>query len=261
MLSRIENGAALPSLGTINYLAMRLNVSPGYLIADADDEQIYYKYNEINDIKKAYIAEDYRICHAMCKSSKSIDDDEIRLILSECSLAIGIEEFNSGNLKNACVYFDEAIENCSSTIYHTGYIVAVAGVYFKYMKALSSTLEPSVLDTDKANLYASFSNDFCIYAMLLDNYDLSTIIPSLCTLHEESPYSMHLLAKKKMNDNNFEEGYKILHDILYGEKKVPQPVIYSIICDLEKCCKELNDYKGAYEYSNEKLSMLQKMLS
>ena len=129
------------------------------------------------------------------------------------------------------------------------------------MKALSSTLEPSVLDTDKANLYASFSNDFCIYAMLLDNYDLSTIIPSLCTLHEESPYSMHLLAKKKMNDNNFEEGYKILHDILYGEKKVPQPVIYSIICDLEKCCKELNDYKGAYEYSNEKLSMLQKMLS
>ena len=44
MLSRIENGAALPSLGTILYIASRLNVSPGFLISEGSDEDIYYKY-------------------------------------------------------------------------------------------------------------------------------------------------------------------------------------------------------------------------
>ena len=37
MLSRIENGEALPSLSTVSALAARLSVPVGYLIDDLDD--------------------------------------------------------------------------------------------------------------------------------------------------------------------------------------------------------------------------------
>ena len=59
MLSRIENGTANPSLETILYIAKRLNVSPGFLLADGNDEQIYFKNNEIVGIKKAFSAGDF----------------------------------------------------------------------------------------------------------------------------------------------------------------------------------------------------------
>ena len=178
MLSRIENGAALPSLGTIQYIAKRLNVSVGYLMADEKDELIYFKHNEIDNIKKAYMAGDFKICRDMCYNARSCDDDEVKLVLSECLLELGIEEFNSGRLRNACSYFDEAIESCSATVYNTCYIVAVAGVYFKYMKKLSSTLESYVLDTEKINIYPALSNEFCIYAIYNDKDIDSSIIIS-----------------------------------------------------------------------------------
>ena len=52
MLSRIENGAAQPSMATVKYIAERLNVSAGFLLADEDDEILYFKSAEIGNIKK-----------------------------------------------------------------------------------------------------------------------------------------------------------------------------------------------------------------
>ena len=43
MLSRIENGAALPSVPTVVYLADRLNIPAGYLLADDKDAFLYQK--------------------------------------------------------------------------------------------------------------------------------------------------------------------------------------------------------------------------
>ena len=51
MLSRIENGAAQPSMSTVRYIAERLNVSPGFLLAGEEDEWLYFKSNEMNNIK------------------------------------------------------------------------------------------------------------------------------------------------------------------------------------------------------------------
>ena len=262
MLSRIENDAASPSLGTVRYLASRLNVSAGYLIADSEEDQIYDKHNEITGIKNSYAAGDYKICRDMCLNSNCSNDDEIMLILSECVLRLAIDEFNEGNLHNACSYFDEAIENCKSTVYYTDNIVSIAGVYFMYMNQLSATLDSSAIDIESVNIHAAMTNDFCRYTCLLSKKDFIMFTnDNEKSLPDNSPYAMHLLAKRKMEEGNFEEAYKILHKILYGSANVPQPVLYFILGDLEVCCKELNDYKNAYAYSNEKLGIIQKLLS
>ena len=71
MLSQIENGVARPSLETVQYIASRLNISPGYLLSEGTDEQVFLKYREIINIKRAYMAEDYRICRDMCLHTES----------------------------------------------------------------------------------------------------------------------------------------------------------------------------------------------
>ena len=62
MLSRIESDEANPSLSTLLYLAKRLNVPAGYLIADEDEDDVYSKAFVIRDIKRAYVSKNYRVC-------------------------------------------------------------------------------------------------------------------------------------------------------------------------------------------------------
>ena len=259
MLSQIENGNAMPSLSTVQYIAKRLNVSTGYLMADENDEQIYCKHNEISDIKRAYMSGDFRICRDMCAQAHG--DDEIKLIHAECALELAIEEFNSGNLREACVCFDEAVEACSQTIYNTGHIVAVAGVYFTYMKLFSGTLESGVLDVDAVNVSPAMTNEFCIYWNVLQTESFDITSEDFLRLDSNGPYSMYIKARYEMGCGNYKEAYGLFYKILFGVAAVPQPVLYFVICDLEVCCKELDDYKGAYQYAGEKLSVLQKLLS
>ena len=262
MLSRIENGAANPSLETVCYIAKRLNVSAGYLLADENDEKIFRKHSEIINIKKSFMNEDYRICRDMCRSAEG-SDDEIRMILCECDLALGIEKFNNGNLRESCAYFDEAIEECSNTVYRTDYIVASAGVYFRYMRLVSATITSNIVDEEEINIYPAMTDEFCRYLQLFEDFE-NQKEPTVEEINRvgksDSPYLLHLIARKNMNAGNYAEAYEYLRTILHGEATVPQPMLYFIFCDLERCCKEKENFKGAYEYSMDKLELLQKLL-
>ena len=264
MLSRIENGAANPSMDTVCYIAKRLNVSPGYLLADENDEKIFLKHNEIVNIKKAFMNEDHKICRDMCMSAESCDDDEIQMILCECNLAIGIENFNNGNLRESCRFLDEAIEGCSKTLYRTDHVVASAGVHFRFMRLLSATLSSNVVDEGEINIYPAMTDALCRYLQLFEELEEGRQ-PSDNEImnigQPESPYVLHLLARKKMSAGEYAEAYEHLHTILLGEAAIPQPMLYFVFCDLEICCKEKEDFKGAYEFSMDKLELMQKLLS
>lgn len=264
MLSRIETGAANPSLETICYIASRLNVSPGFLLAEEGDEQIYYKHQEIVGIKKALLNQDYRICRDICLNSESVEDDEIQMILAECNLAIGIEEFNRGSLRSSCEYLDEAIECCGKTQYRTEYVLAVAGVYFRYMRHLSATLSSNVIDESDVNVYPALTDAFCRYALAMEEQeekrgDAGRLL--LGEIREESPYTLHYAAREQMERGAYAEAYESLHRILTGEFFVPEPILYHTFCDLEIACREIGDFKGAYEYSIDKIEFLQKLLT
>ena len=264
MLSRIENGAANPSIDTVCYIAKRLNVSAGYLMADDADEQIFRKHREIVNIKKAFMNEDHRICRDMCISAESSDDDEIQMILCECDLALGIENFNNGNLRESCEFFDEAIENCAGTLYRTDHIIATAGVYFRFMRHLSATLCSNVIDEAEVNIYPAMTAEFCRYLLpfeaLLEEKQISDD-EIFRTGKADSPFCLHLSAKKRMLFGDFEGAYEDLRAILLGETAIPQPVLYFVFSDLEICCKERQDFKGAYEFSINKIELMQKLLS
>ncbi len=260
MLSRIENGAAQPSLDTLIYLASRLNVSPGFLLAESEDERVYLKHNEIHGIKTAYLTGDYRICRDMCLNSSISDDDEIQLILAECTHAIAVEEFFVGHLHTACEFFDMALRACASTVYYTDYIVSVCAVYFRYMREISATLSSDFIDETNIASYSALRNAFCRYAtefISLKNDD------ALCTceyMDMDDVYKSHIDAVKYIKDGRYKEGYDCLHKILVSDTRIPDPMMYFVFCDLEICCKEIGDFKGAYEYSISKLELHQRLL-
>ena len=258
MLSRIENEAAQPSLDTVRYLAARLNVSPSYLLAEGTDEYMYIKHKEINDIKHAYLSGDFQICRDMCLNSSIPEDDEIRLILAESTLEIAIEAFNCGNLKAACELFDECIDACSQTIYETGLFVAKAGAYFRYMNKVSGSLSSETVDESAMFVLPAFSDSFCSYALKFCDESHSPASPER---NREDVFAKHLYATELIEKSDFGDAYSVLKEIITSQEMIPEPMLYFVYSDYELCCKEIGDFKGAYEYSIARTELFQKLLS
>jgi transcriptional regulator with XRE-family HTH domain len=264
MLSCIENGTASPSLASLRHIASKLNVTAGYLLADGDDELMYLKFSEMVNIKNAYLSKNTKICRDMCLNASFDRDDEINLIYAESALDLAIESFNAGCLREACSLFDEAIEISESTIYYTEHIKAIAATYFRYMRLISATLASDVIDENNVEVFNAMSDEFSRYAVAfeaIENNNLAIAAQALSRLDPDIPYALHINAKLDMKEGRYNEAYDKLYLILTNPYKIQEPLMYFVFCDLEICCKERKDFKGAYEYSNDKLEVLQKILS
>ena len=266
MLSRIENGAAQPSMGTVRYIAERLGVSPGFLLAGEEDEQLYFKSQEIDTIKKLYSHKKFRLCMDICKNSEW-RDDELMLIEAESCLRVGAEEFSAGNLRAAMEFFEQALECSSETIYNTDVIAAEISAYFNYMHVISPTLYSDAEYEEQSGRLMLTSNAFCVYSGIFCDAQDSSFdkIPFLGErielLDADSSYALHISARLMMEKGNYEEANKVLHRLLFDDCfDFPEPMLYFVFCDLEVCCKETGDFKGAYEYSGNKLTLLQKLI-
>lgn len=267
MLSLIESGSAMPSLPTVIYIAERLNVPVGFLLAEGDDEIAYRKMSSMPDIKKALLAEDYRICKDIClsiSSGRETEDDEINLILAECNFGIAKEYFFEGRLKVARRYFDAAIECAEKTIYSTDHIVAPIGIYFEYMRDISMSLD-SENDFDNTNQGIAECDAFCRYVFALralEANDTESVRRYIDNFGENTDaYCEHISSLLSSALEDFESAYERLLALLKGSMEIPEVLLYRVFGDLEEYAKMFSDYKGAYEYSGAKLSALEKMLS
>ena len=267
MLSRIENGAAQPSMATIKYIAERLNVSAGFLLADEDDEILYFKSAEIGNIKKAYANGNYSLCREMCKNSEW-SDDELTLMLAESTSRVAIEEFCHGNLRLAAELFDEAGEYCSKTIYDASIILARIRDYFEYMTFISPTLDSNSSDESNGDSLPMLNEEFSVYSRAFaygeaygysDGYLMSG---ALSKLSDNGAYKIHIEAKRLIEEQNYRDGYEALRSILFNDTcESPEPMLYFVLGDIELCCKEIDDFKSAYDFSKSKLDLMQKLLS
>ena len=267
MLSRIENGAAQPSMSTVKYIAERLGVSPGFLLAGEDDEQLYFKSQEIENIKKLYSHKNFRLCMDICKNSEW-RDDELLLIEAESCLRVGAEEFSAGNLHAAAELFEQALECSSKTIYNTDVIVCEISSYFEYMRLISPTFYSDFEYEEQGKRLMLTGNRFSVYAGIFCEAE-TTALSEMAFLKErmdlldaDSSYALHINARLMMEQENFEGANQALHKLLFDDSfDFPEPMLYFVFCDLEICCKETGDFKGAYEYSGNKITLLQKLLS
>ena len=262
MLSCIENGSASPSLSTILYIAGRLKVPAGFLLAEEGDEIVYRKMNSFANIKSAYTAGDLRGCRSLCLSACPEPDDEISLLLADCDAGIAAEEFWSGRLHSSCRFFDEALSYAEKTVYPTDHIEAQARVFFRYMRRLSATLYSDVLDEEK-NITVQWSSSFASYLQaleLLDEGDHGAAVDFLAKENNRSFFADHLKARILMDAERYQDAKNELLRMLKAEEPLNEVELYTILCELEICCRETEDYKGAYGYASEKVQLHEKLL-
>jgi transcriptional regulator with XRE-family HTH domain len=262
MLSCIENGAALPSLSTIWYLAERLSVPAGFLLAEGDDDKIWRKMNEITDIKRVFEHGDPRICMDLCRTCAGDADDEIYMIMAHTLLAIVNEELNAGHLKLCCRTLDEAVVTCEKTMYNSQMIKHTAALYFRFLRGLSQSLQTeTTLDVD--DCFVGASEPFCRYILAreaLDAGSMPQVNYYLSVTQEDDPWQMLLLAHQDVMNGNFADANERLIHLLHVEDINSRPLLYYVFCDLEICCRETGDFRGAYEYSQDKVQLLESML-
>ncbi len=263
MLSCIENGSASPSLSTILYIAKRLNVPAGFLLAEEGDEILYQKAGELSNIKRAYKAGDLTGCRSLCFSSCPKPDDEIRTLLANCDAGIAEEAFWEGKLRMARRFFDEALQYAGETLYPMPHITAKATTYFRYMQRISPTLYSDVLD-DRAEATIVERTVFSGYVDALEALDrgddaLANTFEDEYT-DERGFFRKHLQVRLWMEQGTHEAAKEALLGLLQSELILNEIELYAILCDLEISCRETEDFKGAYRYANEKVQLLEQLL-
>ncbi len=264
MLSLIESGTAQPSLQTITYLAQRLNVPAGILISDDNDDYFYRRLSSMQNIRRAFSDGDFRICLDLCrKLSDEAHDDELSMIRAECYLGIAKEEFTQGHLKISAALFDQACDMARETIYNTVHIEAEASVYCSYMRSLSQSLFADCIDNG-APYEMSVNDRFCRYAIIIGelmNGERVNLSAYLDAASENEIYTRHVESTVCMAERDHAKAHNIILGILNGNEEVPSPLMYVLFRDLEICCREIGDFKGAYEYAGAKVVMLERLLS
>lgn len=262
MLSCIENGTANPSLSTILYIANRLNVPAGFLLAEEGDEIVYRKMNSFANIKSAYTAGDLYGCRSLCLSGCPEPDDEISLLLADCDAGIAAEEFWHGRLRSSCRFFDEALSYAEKTMLRTDHIEAQARVFFRYMQRISATLYSDVLDEEKP-VELALVTDFAAYTDALEALDEgnSALAEAFLERFDDSTFfGRHLRARLHMEVGEHQQAKTLLQEMLKGDTPLNEIGLYSTICELEICCRETDDYKGAYTYASERIQLLEQLL-
>ena len=266
MLSCIENGSANPSLSTIVYIAGRLGVPAGFLLAEQGDEMAFRKMSNLSNIKKAYTTGDVQSCRSLCLSGCPEPDDEISLLLANCDLGIAVDEFWSGNLRSSCRFFDEALSYAEKTIYSTDAIEAEIRVYFRFMERISHTLYSDWLDEEKVLSVKSNTvlSQYLDALFALDNSDTSVaeqLINHLTDSNENSFFKAHLQNKLLIMAKNYKQAQKALQQLLHdSDMPLNKIELYTVLEDLEICCRENEDYKNAYRYASEKVELLEQLL-
>ena len=263
MLSRIESDEANPSMGTLMFLASRLGVPAGYLIADEEEDKVYAKSFVIEDIRRSFKSKSFVICRQLCIDSEYIDD-EVMFLAAEACFAVAVEKFNDGILKEAVVIFDEAISFADQTSYYTEHIKASSYLYLRYMQKFSPNLSSVYADNGTFEHYCAMSNSFCryIYALeCIDNSHYSFANSYVEKGESEDPTVLHLGARLDMVSGNYRIAFMKLQQILTNDREVSRPLLYEVVLSLEECAKRIDDFKSAYEYSTIKMDILQKMLA
>lgn len=262
MLSRVENGAALPSLPTVWYLAERLDVPAGFLLAEGDDDRIWRKLSRIASIRRVLAAGDHRICLELCRAEQAEDaaDDEIHLIMAQCAMALAEEAFAHGRLHDCCALLDEAVEYADKTLYDTDAIRASAALYFRFLRGLSATLYSETLpDVDDVLIGATTAVGRYILAReALEAGETRRVEAYL--RGDADAWQTHLGAHLATRKGDYATAEQMLLELLHSDEGNHKVLIYCVFCDLEICCREMGDFKGAYEYSQNKMALLERML-
>ena len=263
MLSTIEHGTALPSLPTALYLAERLNVPVGYLLAEGEDELGYHKMMAIANIRHAFSSKDYAGALALLQAVPGAEmDDELCFLRAQCEFGIARAELQAGRLRPCALALDRALRAAELTIYDTAALRSRVAVYFRYIQGVSSTIDSDVLDVDEIEDARAFGDDVCEYVWALAQIEQGNegAGSDYARRFPQSPYATRLRALEWIRKGEYLAAQTALEELLPREDLTFGVLLYDVFGDLEICYRKNDDYKRAYEFAGSRLGLLERLL-
>ncbi|MBQ8321961.1 MAG: helix-turn-helix transcriptional regulator [Clostridia bacterium] len=246
MLSAIERGRATPSLDTVRYLAMRLELPISYLLSDDENLCVYQKNEKIRTIRTYLGEKQYKKCISLIESISEYDD-ELSYILACCYFELGKEAVLYGSLASGKDFLALATKYASKTVYDTSRIEALGIMYM----AIAKNITAPVLELDTRLFEKKSDNvmDLELYRYILQD---KTHVP------RTPAFEKHIRAKAFLKERRYEEALSLMKEI-EGERHTDAYNAYfylNLYADIELCYKQLADFENAYKYSTKRLALI-----
>jgi transcriptional regulator with XRE-family HTH domain len=249
MICQIERGNGNPSLQTLQHLAKKLSVSPGYFMSDDEDISKYLIDAAMPHIKQAFNDGRLRDCIRLCEPFTEEKSDELQHILAICYCRCGEENIEVGYLESAKSDFLLARQ------------YAERSCYAKHERILASfhlanLAEPNFPSRFYRNSYPEYMQnvyEFFTYRQILDLISLGKIEAAAGVYDslslENVFYRRHINARFSIARFNYERAKALLLEIIRDKEqgKLTVPFIMQIYKDLELCYKSTGDYESAYK--------------
>lgn len=237
MLSRIENGAALPSISSLLYIAERLDVSPAYFFEDDGGAP-----KEIeNMLFSLYNNGEYERCISV---GSSFPPSEIGNIIAQCYLNIAVRNFLDMKFKKAKEALLRAKEHYESTsnITDTGYNIVTCLLQLANVKSDSDTKVPS---PDISPSYKALISNFYLFLL-----SCTTCYANSPELNKQESFWLHIAARAKISKGEYNKAAEILRlSKDEFDDNTPRGLRYMVYDDLELCSIKTENYREAYEMS------------
>ena len=240
MLSSIENGSALPSIGSLLYIAEKLEVSPAYFFDDSERPQ-----SELESTLCALYNEgEYEKC---ISAGTSLPASVSGSILAQCCLNIAVSDMLAMRDKSARESLLLAKEYCESSADITDTVYNIVMCLLR-MQGESFDTELDEISSATLPSYRALASNF--YMFLIANATACRDADELC---RSSLYGLHLSARAEMTAGNHDSAKQILKIAMDKLDTATEPALAYMICDdIEKCAAADGDYRLAYEASHRK---------
>ncbi len=280
MLSRIENGAALPSLPTFVALAESLRIPISALIGDPKE---YLDYQLINEMRRLHARKKYVQILELCQAQEiSAQNEESAALLCEAHIERAKELYSVGRLGEALEQLDAADVLARD---HSPYIHAARDRIFLLRLMIEAC--PALSESDSSAPVLSEHRDR-LREVIFDRNETAIYLYCRSELAEISnkPYSEphpdskalrmrlepimdglssklyhgHIAAKLDMTDSDYLGAKAILTRVVSEEgDRIPPSILYELYADLELCCKCCGDFENAYKYSGARLELIKRI--
>lgn len=237
MLSQIENGTAAPSMGTLKTLADRLNKPVSYFL----EEQTVTSPNQetMEKARNAYKAGNFSAAAAALEDYRSPDpvfDPEYGLLKALCAMAMAERAIRDCRFPYAARLLAQAEQAGRETAYYTPDLERKRLLLLgKTGQEIAGTIAGKLPELDTELLLraeaALQGGDFLRCARLLDAAE-----------DRQSPRWNLLRGEAYFAQKDYAAALPCytLAENAYPRQALPR---------LEVCCRELGDFKGAYEYA------------
>lgn len=230
MLSQIENGSAKPSMDTLRQLAARLNKPMGYFL---EEDAVTSPNQAVMAQARSYFPQDPRQALAILADYRPGDetfDREYHFLSALCCMKLAEKALNQSQAGYAQNLLEEAAVHGSQTVYYTSQQERQRLLlYFRARPDTAAELANLLPDNlTETLLRASAQTDPVLRGRILDG------APST------DPQWQLLRADAYFSQGNYTAA------LTHYENAPANAQTYH---KMELCCKELEDYKGAYLYA------------